>query len=101
VPGIGLATINTAEDEVQRDFTDLIGFAGTPLPDLVDANDSLIESSGVEVSSWVGPGTQHVSTAADDDLYGAEVDGTTLVDWISAFLAGNDAADVHCTDCGS
>ncbi len=100
VPGISLATIDTAEDEVQRDFTELIGFGDTPLIDLIDANAAFIESNGVQVSSWVGPGTRHVSTADDDTLYGTEVEGTVLVDWIADLLAGEDVPDVHCVDCG-
>ncbi|MGY1754588.1 pectin acetylesterase-family hydrolase [Blastococcus sp. SYSU D01042] len=100
VPGIALATIDTAQDSVQRRFTDLIGFGRTPLVDLIDANAEFIESSGVEVASWVGPGTGHVSTAGDEVLYGSEVDGVALVDWIGDFLAGEDVADVHCTACG-
>ncbi len=100
VPGVALATVDTAEDEVQRRFTGLIGFAGTPLPELIDRNALLVESNGVQVSSWVGPGDQHVSTAADDVLYGSEVEGTALIDWISDFVAGEDVPDVHCEDCG-
>ena len=99
VPGVALATVDTANDEVQRRFTDLIGFAGTPLPELIDRNAEFIESEGVEVSSWVGAGTQHVNTAGDDVLYGSEVEGTQLVDWISDFLAGEDVPDVHCEQC--
>ena len=99
VPGIAMARVDTAEDGVQRRFSDLIGFAGTPLPELLDRNAEFIESAGVEVSSWVGPGTRHVNTARDDVLYGSEVEGTALVDWISEVLAGEDVPDVRCEDC--
>ncbi|MDT0276403.1 pectin acetylesterase-family hydrolase [Blastococcus goldschmidtiae] len=99
VPGIGLATIDTAEDEVQREFTELIGFGDTPLLELITDNHEYIEGNGVELSSWVGPGDQHVSTAGDDVLYGSEVEGTELVDWIGDFLAGEDVDDVRCPDC--
>ncbi len=100
VPGIRFATIDTAADSVQRTFTELIGFGRTPLIELIDANAAYIESNGVEVSAWVGPGTQHVSTAGDDVLYGSEVESTALVDWLGDFLAGSDVPDVHCVDCG-
>lgn len=100
VPGIELATIDTAGDEVQREFTDLIGFGDTPLIELITGNHEYIEGNGVELSSWVGSGDQHVSTAGDDVLYGSEVGGTELVDWIGDFLAGEDVADVRCPDCG-
>lgn len=99
VPGVALATIDTAEDEVQRDFTEMIGFGGTPLVDLITGNHEFIEASGVELSSWVGPGDRHVSTAGDDALYGTEVGGTQLVDWLGDFLAGEDVPDVRCEEC--
>ncbi len=99
VPGITLATIDTAEDAVQRLFTDLIGFEDSRLIELMSANHAFIEASGVELSSWIGPGELHVSTATDDDLYGSEVGGTALVDWIGDLLAGDDVPDVRCPAC--
>jgi hypothetical protein len=99
VPGISLATIDTAEDEVQREFTDLIGFGDTPLIDLITGNHEFIEDNGVELRTWIGPGDQHVSTAGDDVLYRSEVEGTELVDWIGDLIAGEDVPDVRCEDC--
>ena len=94
VPGVELATINTADDETQRAFADLIGFSGTPLVQLIDQNNRLIEDAGVDLDWWVGPGTEHVSTARDD-VYDIEVGGTKLIDWISDVVAGGDVQDVH------
>ena len=94
VPGIRLATINTADDEVQRRFADLIGFAGTPLVELIDNNTAQIESAGVELDTWVSEGTVHVITARDE-LYETEVDGTLLIDWITDVVNGEDVEDVH------
>ncbi|WP_081866270.1 pectin acetylesterase-family hydrolase [Blastococcus sp. URHD0036] len=94
VPGIVQATINTEDDEVQRKFSDLIGFSETPLVELIDANNAFIESSGVDLDSWVSPGTTHVLSARDE-LYETEVDGTRLIDWLSDVLAGDDVEDVH------
>ncbi|MGY1742814.1 MULTISPECIES: pectin acetylesterase-family hydrolase [unclassified Blastococcus] len=94
VPGVALATVNTADDEVQRAFADLIGFADTPLVELIDANNAQIEAAGVDLDWWVGPGTEHVSTATDD-LYEVEVDGTRLIDWIAGVVEGEDVGDVH------
>jgi hypothetical protein len=94
VPGVELATINTADDEVQRRFSDLIGFVDTPLVDMIDENNEFIESSGVDLDYWVSPGTTHVLSASDE-LYDTEVDGTRLIDWISDILAGDDVEDVH------
>ncbi|RBY84703.1 pectin acetylesterase-family hydrolase [Blastococcus sp. TF02A-26] len=94
VPGIQLATINTEDDEVQRRFSDLIGFSDTPLVDMIDENNAFIESSGVDLDHWVSPGDTHVLSAGDE-LYETEVDGTRLIDWIADFLAGEDVGDVH------
>jgi hypothetical protein len=94
VPGVRLANINTVDDEVQRTFADLIGFADTPLVELIDANNELIEAAGVDLDSWVSPGTTHVLTARDE-MYEAEVGGTRLVDWIADVVAGEDVEDVH------
>ena len=94
VPGIRLATINTADDEVQRRFADLIGFAGTPLVELIDTNTEQIESAGVELDTWVSEGTTHVITARDE-LYETEVDGTLLIDWITDVVNREDVEDVH------
>lgn len=93
VPGIRLASINTAEDRTQRQFSDLIGQAGIPLADLINRNNQLIEAAGVDLAWWVGPGDKHVSTA-DDEVYTDEVDGTRLIDWIADVIAGEDVADV-------
>jgi hypothetical protein len=94
VPGVRLASINTADDSVQRTFSDLIGKSGTPLADLIGGNNQLIEAAGVDLAWWVGPGDKHVSTA-DDEVYTDEVDGVRLIDWISDVLAGEDVADVQ------
>lgn len=94
VPGVELATINTADDQTQRRFADLIGLSGTPLVQLIDGNNQLVEAAGVDLHSWVGPGTEHVSTARDD-VYTTEVNGTKLIDWISEVVDGDDVADVH------
>ncbi|WP_051516108.1 pectin acetylesterase-family hydrolase [Candidatus Blastococcus massiliensis] len=94
VPGIRLASINTADDEVQRDFSDRIGQQNTPLSELIGRNNELIEAAGVDLAWWLGPGDKHVSTS-DDELYDTEVDGIRLVDWIAGVLAGKDVADVR------
>ncbi|TKJ22381.1 pectin acetylesterase-family hydrolase [Blastococcus sp. CCUG 61487] len=93
VPGVRLATINTADDDVQRQFSDRIGKAGTPLAELIDTNNRLIEAAGVDLAWWVGPGDKHVSTA-DDEVYSDEVVGVRLIDWIADVVAGEDVADV-------
>ncbi len=93
-PDVRQATINTTEDQVQRTFADLIGFADTPLVELIDTNTAQIEAAGVDLAVWVSPGTTHVTTATDE-LYEVEVGGTRLIDWIADVVAGEDVEDVH------
>lgn len=97
-PDMRQATINSAYDDVQAGFSALIGRSGDLL-EMIDANNALVESEGVELHSWVGPGTQH-TVLGRDSFYTDEVDGTSLRDWVTDLVAGEDVPDVHCTECG-
>lgn len=97
VPDVRLATLNHAYDGVQSAFSVLIGHPGDLL-DRIDANNELVESEGVELHSWVAPGTDH-TVLGRDTFYEAEVDGTVLRDWVGDLVAGQDVPDVRCTDC--
>ena len=98
VPEMRQATINSAYDGVQASFSALIGRTGDLLQ-MIDANNALVESEGVDLRSWVGPGTQH-TVLGSDSFYTDEVDGTPLDDWVTDLVAGEDVPDVHCTECG-
>lgn len=97
VPDITMATINNAYDDVQAGFSALIGSTGD-LRDKILANDEWIEAEGIEVRSWVTPGTGH-TIIARPELYDTEVDGTALHEWLAALVAGDDVPDVRCTEC--
>lgn len=97
-PELRFATYNNAFDEVQAGFSSLIGQDGANLADLIDANNAWISEQGVDVRHWVAPGTDH-TVLGDPQLYTQEVEGVALVDWLTDFLAGEDGADVRCTDC--
>lgn len=97
-PDIRFATFNNAYDEVQAQFSALIGVDPSNLVDLIDENNQAIADEGVDIVNWVSPGKNH-TILGRDDLYDEEVDGERLVDWLTAFLADEDIDDVHCTDC--
>lgn len=97
-PDIRFATYNDAYDEVQAAFAGMIGLDGSNLVELIDATNEEIRGEGVDVVTWVSPGTEH-TILGSDGLYDEEVDGEGFVTWLTAFLAGEDVDDVHCVDC--
>jgi len=97
VPDLRVATINNAYDEVQAQFSTLIGSAGDLREKILD-NEALIEDQGVEVDGWLTPGTEH-TVLGRDELYTTEVDGTLLHEWLADLVAGDDVTDVRCTTC--
>jgi hypothetical protein len=97
VPGIRMATINNAYDEVQARFSALIGSHGD-LREKILANEERIEGEGVEVRGWLTPGTEH-TILGRAELYGTAVGGTALHEWLADLVAGEDVPDVRCTDC--
>lgn len=97
VPDMRVATINYAYDDVQAVFSSLIGHQGDLL-EAIDANNELVESEGVDLHAWIGPGTEH-TVLGRDAFYTEEVGGTALRDWVADVVAGEDVPDVRCTDC--
>ena len=97
-PEIRFATYNNAFDQVQAQFSALIGQDGSNLVELIDANNRWITDQGVDARHWVAPGTDH-TVLGDEQLYTQEVDGSSLIEWLTAFVAGEEGDDVHCTDC--
>ncbi|NLD76651.1 MAG: hypothetical protein GX643_08275 [Acidimicrobiales bacterium] len=97
-PEIRFASFNDAYDEVQAAFAALIGLDGSNLVDLIDDTNESISDTGVDLSTWVSPGTEH-TILGKPDLYDEEVDGQRFVEWLTDFLAGDDVDDVHCDDC--
>lgn len=97
-PDLRFATFNNAFDEVQASFSALIGVDPSNLVDLIDENNRAIAAEGVDIVNWVSPGTGH-TILGNDALYDEEVDDEVLIDWLTAFLAGDEVDDVRCTDC--
>ncbi len=97
-PEIRFASYNDAFDEVQAAFTSMIGLDSSNLVELIDATNESIREQGVDLVSWVSPGTEH-TILGKAELYDEEVGGTRLIDWLTDFIAGNQVDDVHCGDC--
>jgi hypothetical protein len=97
VPGIRMATIDHAQDEVQARFNAVIGQPGDVGDRIVD-NLGWIEDQGVELSSWLSGGSEH-ALLASDRLYRTRAGGVALHDWLSDLVAGEDVADVGCEHC--
>lgn len=93
-----IASINTAYDETQARFVKVAGFPDADLMTMIDDNTEFIESEGVEVSSWVGPGVLH-TILTRPEFYDTTVEGESLLEWVTALVDGDSVPDVHCKDC--
>ena len=100
-PDVRFARYDTAYDDVQSSFSELAGFAGDDLKTTIQDNEAYIEDGGVEVASYLAPGTVH-TILGTPALYDLEVDGTSFLDWLTAYADGEDVPDVACSgDCGN
>jgi len=97
-PAIRWARFDHAYDGTQATFSALAGLADSTVKAVLDINEALAESSGIDLDVYVAPGTEH-TILARPEMYDLEVNGTRFVDWFSAFLAGDDISDVVCVDC--
>ena len=98
-PRITMARYDNAYDEVQRVFVDLAGIGDGGLPELLAANERLVEDAGVDLSVYVAPGDDH-TILGRADLDELSVDGTPFIDWLRTLVDGEAPGDVRCTDCG-
>jgi len=96
-PGITAATINSAYDVTQSEFVKLIGL-DDDLLSLIDSNAEYVEQRDVELHTWVNAGKMH-TVLGRPELYTLEVDGTSLLDWVTRLVDGQDVEDVHCEEC--
>ncbi|MCB1005908.1 MAG: hypothetical protein KDB35_17135, partial [Acidimicrobiales bacterium] len=100
-PDVRFARYDNAYDEVQSSFSELAGFAGDDLREVILANEAYIEDGGVDVAGFLAPGTTH-TILGSPGLYDLEVDGTSFLAWLTAYAEGRDVPDVRCTgDCAT
>lgn len=98
-PRVRFASYNNAFDEVQAVFSAMIGLDSANLVGLIDETNAAIKARGVDLATWVAPGTDH-TILGDDELYEQTVEGQRLIDWLGDFIDGDPVDDVRCTDCG-
>ena len=97
-PDLRFARYDAAYDEVQQQFSTLSGISDGDLFEIIQSNEEGIEAEGVDVSSYIAPGTVH-TILGDDALYSLEVEGESFLDWLTAFVDGDEVGDVTCVDC--
>ena len=98
-PELRFARYDAAYDEVQQQFSALAEISSGDLFELIKGNEADIEGAGVDVASYISPGTVH-TILGDDALYRLEVEGEPFLDWLTDFVEGEeDVPDVVCTDC--
>ena len=97
-PEIVFARHDYAFDNTQVSFAALAGIPADDLVSLIDSNETQIETSGVDLWSFISPGDAH-TLLHKPEFYTETVNGVSFVDWVWALLAGDDMSDVHCTEC--
>ena len=98
-PQIRWARFDHAFDDVQSSFSALAGLEDSSVKAVLDINEDLAESAGIDLPVYVAPGTDH-TIMATEDFYDLEVGGVRFVDWLSSFIAGEPIGDIVCTECG-
>lgn len=98
-PDITFARFDYADDEAQAFYASLVGIPSDELLELMDRNEAGIEAAGVDVASYVAPGSAH-TILGSDAFYELEVAGVRFVDWVSDLVGGDETPpDVRCSDC--
>lgn len=98
-PNLTIAQYNAAEDEVQKNFTYLIGDApGTfSLPQRILNNYQKIESAVDSFYTYTAGGNTH-TILRSDYFYDYAVEGVRFVDWVNQLINGNPVPDISCVN---
>jgi Pectinacetylesterase len=97
-PDIVMARFDWAYDPNAAESAESIGVDPSKLLEVLDANEAAIEDAGVVVHSYTAPGEGH-GIFEWPAFYEMEVNGVTLVDWVTRLITGDPVDDVHCVDC--
>ena len=98
-PNLTIAQYNTAEDEVQYNFSYLIGDApgSFSLAQRIFNHYVEIESEVDEFYSYTAGGTVH-TIFRSPLFYSYEVEGVRFVDWVDALINGGSVVDISCVN---
>lgn len=104
-PDIVFTRHDYAFDRTQIDYAAMAGYDASELDRAMGATEQLIESSGVDVLTFLQPGDDH-TLLGRPRFYDDELDGARYVDWLTAVIRREDLdgappADVRCTDCAT
>jgi hypothetical protein len=97
-PEIVFARHDYAYDENQESWYPLVGVPAKDLLSLIDRNETQIERAGVNLLSYIAPGSEH-TVLGDAPFYTEEVNGQPLVDWVTRLIERESVDDVHCKKC--
>ena len=64
----------------------------------MDTNETQIENAGVNLLTYIAPGTDHTALS-DGTFYTEQVNGQRLVDWVTRLIERQQLHDVHCRKC--
>lgn len=94
-----IAQYNAAEDEVQKNFTYLIGDppGSFSLPQRILNNYQKIESAVDHFYTYTAGGNTH-TILRSDYFYDYQVEGVRFVDWVQQLIIGNAVPDVSCVN---
>ena len=98
-PDIVMSRFDFAYDATQGAFMLALGLTDDLL-ETADLNEARIEAAGVNQFSFTAPGEDH-TLVRRDEFYTMELNGVSLVDWVTAIVKGETVEDVHCEECGS
>jgi hypothetical protein len=97
-PDIVFARHDYAYDEHQGTWYPRLGIPRGDLLSRSDANETQIETAGVNLHSYIAPGAEHTALT-DGQFYTETVDGERLVDWVTRLVEGEPVDDVRCRRC--
>jgi hypothetical protein len=97
-PAVVFARHDYAFDNIQSTFAALAGLDPSNLVGLIDTNEQQIEAQGVQLSSYVAPGSDH-TVLHKPGFYTETVNGVPFVDWVTDLVKGTPVSDVHCEEC--
>jgi hypothetical protein len=99
-PDIVFARHDYAYDAHQAIWYPKLGVETGDLLDRMDANEAQIEGAGVNLLSYTAPGDEHTALT-ESQFYTEEVNGVSLLDWVTKLIRGEQVSDVHCEDCAA
>jgi hypothetical protein len=83
---------------VQEPFNSLTGIPAKDLLSLIDRNKTQINNAGVNLLSYIAPGSTH-TVLSDEAFYTEQVNGQRFVDWVTRLIERKPVDDVHCRQC--